>query len=140
MRLLPKGYDWTVYAWLVYFAFPLVLPFLFPAAPWERAVAVAATALSIPVYFAGYWLRGRRVLWAIAWCILLGSLLGKTTPGASVYFVYGASFLGKTFEQRTAFEWLGGLLALMGLEAWLWRWSPDMWISAWCSRRSSARW
>jgi len=130
MRILPKDQDWTPYAWLFYFLFPIAQQFVIPTTPWERAATVAVTLVSIPVYFAGYWLRGRRVLWVIGWFVVAGSVMGSTNPGASVFFVYGASFLGKAFPQRTALEWLAGLCGLIGLEAWLFRWMPEMWIPA----------
>lgn len=128
MRPLPKDVDWTPYAYLFYFLYPLMLPFFFPSAPWEKAAAVGATLLSLPIYFAAYWLCGRRVLWCIGWFMIIGTLLAKTNPGASVYFVYAVSFLGKAFEQNTAFKWLAGLLALMGAEAWALRWNAGTWI------------
>lgn len=130
MRLLPKGQDWTPYAYLIYFLYPLLLPFLVPASRWDQAAAVAATLISLPVYFAGYWLRGRRVLWCVVWFVALGTALGSTNPGASVYFVYGASYLGKAFPQRTAYTWLAGILVLIGVETLVFRWPAPMWISS----------
>ncbi len=130
MRLLPKDQDWTAYAYLVYLPYFAVLPFLLHTPPWQRAAAVAATVAAVPLYFAGYWLRGRRVLWVIAGFVLLGSAFAKINPGASVCFVYAASFIGKAFEAPTAYRYLIGLLALVGLESWVWHFEPSLWISA----------
>jgi two-component system sensor histidine kinase DesK len=128
MRLLPKDQDWTAYAYLVYLLYYASVPFVVPATAWDRAVALASTMVALPLYFWGYWLRGRRALWVIGAFVLLGSALGRMNPAASVFFVYGASFLGKAFEARAAYGFLGGLLALIGLEAWLLQWQAFMWI------------
>lgn len=128
MRLLPKEQDWTAYVWLVYLAYFLALPFLFPASLWDRATTVAATAAALPLYFWGYWLKGRRILGVVAGFAALGSLMAGINPGASVFFVYAASYLGKAFEPRDAYAYLGGLVALVGVEAWLFHWAMYVWI------------
>ena len=129
MRLLPKGVDWTPYVYLVYLAGYLVLPFVFPATPWDRAVTVAATAVALPLYFLGYWLRGRQVLWVIGGFVLLGSLLCPSSSGASVMFIYGASFIGKAFAPPRAWWILGDLLALIGIEALIFHYPLGCWLS-----------
>jgi two-component system sensor histidine kinase DesK len=130
MRLVPKDQDWTAYVYLVYMPYFLVLAFVFPSASWEKAAAVAITLVAVPLYFVGYWLRGRQVLWVIGGFVLLGSLLAPTNPGASVLFVYGASFIGKAFEPRRAWWFLAALLALVGIEARLFHYSMACWIPA----------
>jgi two-component system sensor histidine kinase DesK len=130
MRLLPKDQDWTPYAYLVYLLYFAAIPFMVPATSWDRAVSLGSALVALPLYFCGYWLHGRRTLWVIGAFALLGSALGGTNPAASVFFVYGASFLGKAFEARTAYAYLVGLLTLIALEAWLLRWTEFMWIPA----------
>jgi two-component system sensor histidine kinase DesK len=130
MRLLPKDVDWTAYVYLVYMPYLVVLAFAFPSAPWEKVAAVACTLVAVPLYFVGYWLRGRQVLWVIGGFALLGSLLGPTNPGASVLFVYGASFIGKSFEPRRAWWLLAALLSLIAIEARLFHYSMACWIPA----------
>ncbi len=130
MRLLPKDQDWTPYAYLVYLLYFAAIPFVVPATAEERAISAGSALIAVPLYFWGYWLRGRRTLWVIGAFALLGSVLGRMNPAASVFFVYGASFLGKAFNARVAYGYLGGMLALIGLEAWLLQWQGFMWIPA----------
>jgi two-component system sensor histidine kinase DesK len=130
MRLLPKDQDWTAYVYLVYMPWILVLPFAFRSSPWDKAAAVAGTAVALPLYFWGFWLRGRDVLWAIGGFVLLGSLLSPGNPAGSVLFVYAASFIGKAFEPPRAWWYLGALLALIGMEARAFHYSMSCWISA----------
>jgi two-component system, NarL family, sensor histidine kinase DesK len=128
MRLLPKDQDWTAYVYLVYMPYFLVLPFLFPSTGWDKAAAVAATLVAVPLYFWGYWLRGYKIFWVIGGFLVLGSLLSPSNPGASVLFVYGSSFIGKSLEPRRAWWCLGALLAIVGIEARLFHYSPACWI------------
>ena len=130
MRLLPKDQDWTPYAYLVYLIYFAAMPFLFPATAWDRILSLGSAAIALPIYFWGYWLKGRRTLWVIGAFVMLGSALGSENPAASVYFVYGASFLGKAFDKGTAYAYLGGMLARIGVEAWVLRWQSFMWIPA----------
>jgi two-component system sensor histidine kinase DesK len=128
MRLLPKEQDWTAYVYLVYLACYLVLPFIFPSTAWDKAAVVAGTAAALPLYFWGFWLRGRQALWVVGGFVLLGSLLSPGNPTASVMFIYGASFIGKAFEQPRAWWYLGGLIALIGIEARLFHYPLSCWI------------
>jgi two-component system sensor histidine kinase DesK len=130
MRLLPKGQDWTPYAYLIYLPIFLVTPFLNPAPAWQRGAVLAAALVFLPLYFWGYWLRGPKTLVVIGAFALMGSLFAPINPGASVFFVYGASFLGKAFDTATAYRMLAAMLALIALESWIFQFSPYFWIPA----------
>jgi two-component system sensor histidine kinase DesK len=91
---------------------------------------VAATLVFLPLYFWAYWLRGAKTLVAIGAFVLIGSLFAPINPGASVFFVYGASFLGKAFDTATAYRLLAAMLALIALESWIFQFSPYFWIPA----------
>lgn len=130
MRLLPKGQDWTPYAYLIYLFFFATAPLFYPMPPWQRMATVAATVVFLPLYFWAYWLRGVKVLWVIGVFVLIGSLFAPINPGASVFFVYGASFLGKAFDTATAYKALAALLALIAVESWVFQFSPFFWIAA----------
>ncbi len=130
MRLLPKGLDWTPYAYLIYLPIFFAAPFLTPVPAWQREAVVAATLVFLPLYFWGYWLRGPRSLMVIGAFALMGSVFAPINPGASVFFVYGASFLGKAFDTATAYRMLAAMLALIALESWIFQFSPYFWIPA----------
>lgn len=128
MRLLPKDQDWTVYLWLVYLPGFLVPPFIFPTPPRAQAATIAATLVAVVLYFWGYWLRRKKTLIVIGGFMLLGVLFGRMNPGASVLFVYGASFIGKVARPPRAWWYLLGYLAVLGIESWLLEFSMQCWI------------
>jgi two-component system, NarL family, sensor histidine kinase DesK len=130
MRLLPKDQDWTPYAYLIYLPIFVAAPFLAPAPAWQREAVVAATLVFFPLYFWGYWLRGPRALMVVGAFALMGSVFAPINPGASVFFVYSASFLGKAFDTATAYRILAAMLALIALESWIFQFSPFFWIPA----------
>lgn len=130
IRLLPKDQDWTGYVWLVYLVYFLILPFLMGAPAWQCAATVAGTAAAVPLYFLGYWLRGRRVLWVVGGFALLGTLFASINAGAATMFIFAATYLGRIGDLPQAFTWLGVLLAAIGLEAWLLQLPPTVWIPA----------
>jgi two-component system, NarL family, sensor histidine kinase DesK len=116
MRLLPKDQDWTPYAYLIYLAYYVLVPFLYPVPLWYRALTVAVTLAATALYFVGYWIRGRRILWIVGGFLTLGVALLPSNPAASVLFVYAASFLGKVFDPAPAWRYLAAILAIAGLE------------------------
>ena len=135
MRLLPKEQDWTPYGYLVYLPFYALLPFLVPAPWWERAVTVVATLAALVLYFWGYWLKGRKILWVAGGFVALGVIFIFSNPAASVFFVYAASFLGKMLEPGLAYRCLAVILAIVGVEAAilhlpLFSWLPAVVFSA----------
>ena len=130
MRLLPKDQDWTPYAYLIYLLFFATAPLFYTMPAWQRAATVAATLVFLPLYFWAYWLRGYRALGLIGVFVLIGSLFAPINPGASVFFVYGASFLGKAFDTAIAYRLLAAMLAVIALESWIFQFSPYFWIPA----------
>jgi two-component system sensor histidine kinase DesK len=128
MRLLPKGQDWTPYAYLIYLLFFASAPLFYPMPAWQSGATAAATLVFLPLYFWAYWLRGAKVLWVIGAFVLTGSLFAHINPGASVFFVYAASFLGKALDTATAYKLLAALLALIAVESWIFQFSPYFWI------------
>ncbi|HUI56113.1 MAG TPA: sensor histidine kinase [Bryobacteraceae bacterium] len=128
MRLLPKDQDWTGYVWLVYLAFFLAVPFVFDVPAWQRLATVLGTLAALPLYFWGYWLCDRRVLWVVGGFTVLGSLFATFNPGACTLFIFAATYLARMGDPGLAFRYLAALLALEGLEAWIMRYPPSFWI------------
>jgi two-component system sensor histidine kinase DesK len=131
MRLLPKDPEigWTPYAWLVYFIPFLVYPALKRAPALEWTLTALGAVAFLVLYFWGYWLPGRKVLWSAAGILLLGILFSPSNPGASVFFTYAAAFVAFSGPPRFAWRLLGLLLAILALEAWFlslppWTWLP----------------
>jgi len=130
MRLLPKEQDWTPFAYLIYLAYYVVVPFFSRTPAWYRVLTVAATLVALGLYFAGYWFRDRRVLWIVAAFTALGVGFIPSNPAASVFFVYGAAYLGKVFEPAEAYRYLAAILAVVGVQAVLVHLPPWSWIPA----------
>src|ERR1051325_8544629 len=121
MTLLPEDrhLGWTPYAWLVYFIFFAVAPFVTGAPGRTQVLTLVAIVAILPVYFWAHWLNGPRVLWAIAICVAFGTFFARINPAGSVFIIYGACFLGQAGEPAVGFRWLGVLLAVVGLESWV---------------------
>jgi two-component system sensor histidine kinase DesK len=133
MRLLPKNKDigWTPYAWLIYLT---SVPFYGYASGQRSTVFWALNILGMLVlmalYFRGYWIKGRKLLWIIAAIALLGIVYSPTNAGASVYFIYAASFAAFIGETKLAIRILALILVLIGLETWIFHLPPYFWIPA----------
>jgi two-component system sensor histidine kinase DesK len=132
MRLLPRAPEgsWLPYVWLVYSGYFLLGPALGRGSTRDWSLTIAGYLAFLVLYFIGYWLQGRRVLWAAAGILLLGMLFIPYNPGASCFFIYAAAFLGSAGPPRFAMICLGALLAVLGLEVWLLDLSPWAWVPA----------
>ena len=98
-------------------------------APGYGRCTAASAAIFLPLYFYGHWVSGTRLLLVIAPIALLGAIVTPWNPGASVFFIYGAAFLGDTGAPREASRRLAILLALMMVEAWWLGWPVRVWIA-----------
>jgi two-component system sensor histidine kinase DesK len=129
VRLLPRnGYSWTAYIWLIY----LVTPVWYAAsgsahAPWRIAATAAAIALFLPLYFWGCWLTGRAILAPIAGITAIACAICPVNPGGWTFFVYASWFSGPAGRPWMGVRILAGLLAIVGMEAWMVRLRPVVW-------------
>jgi two-component system sensor histidine kinase DesK len=131
-RLLPKDphLGWTRLAWLVYLPSIFLQPFFdhASAAPWEANLAAAAICLVL--YFWGYWLPPRRLLWIVAALVVLGIGFAPWNPMSATFVIYGAAFVGRVGPPRFGAACLAGLLAAVALGSWLLHLRPEFWIVA----------
>jgi len=129
MRLLPKDKDvgWLPYLWLIYLAMLLMF------SPWkalgqtDSTFTLASAIIFLPLYFRGYWVKGRQLLWIISAITLLGMVLAPFNPGAAVYFVYAAAFAPKSADTKTAIKIIAAIVlvivaesAVLHLTAYFW--------------------
>lgn len=133
VRLLPDNKDigWTPYAWLIYLTSVPLYPYL--AGVTSRTfwvLTILGMVVLLALYFRAYWVKGKRLLWIIAAITLLGLVYSPTNPGASVYFIYAASFVAYTGEAGFAIRILPVILVLIGLETWVFHLPPYFWIPA----------
>lgn len=106
--LLPANttLGWTPYAWLIYLPTFLIEPIARTQAgrahPLYWAVTIGGLALFLLTYFRGYWVRGVRLVPIVAVQTALGLAFAPYNPGATVFFVYAASFAARFDRQRDA--------------------------------------
>ena len=111
---------WTPYMWLIYLAF-LLLPFVFgepgPVRAWVTGLSIAAF---LPLYFLGFRCPGERTGWVMAAIAALGAATAPWNSGASVYFVFAASFAAFSGPPRVALRNIGLIVLVAALETlWL---------------------
>lgn len=125
LRLLPpdRALGWRPYAWLVYLSAYIAFPFVARTSPGQWALHLLGLVAFLPLYFAGYWVDGARRLPIVLGLVGLGTALTWLNPGAAVFFVYAASFIGGSATGREATLWIAGI-TLAGLAAAL---SAGMW-------------
>ncbi|HEX5725688.1 MAG TPA: sensor histidine kinase [Longimicrobiaceae bacterium] len=118
--LLPRDetQGWVPYAWLIYLPTFFVGPAVNGASPLEWAATVAATLVFLAAYFRGYWVSGRRLLPLIALQAALAAVFMPWNTGASIFFVYAASFAARAGPPRVAVRIILGLMALGVAMAW----------------------
>src|SRR5579864_6356683 len=130
MRLLPKNKEisFVPYIWLVYLSNIHAYNFLSRAGRAAWALSILSIVIFLPLYFRGYWVRGRRLLYVIALIALLGILLSPINQGASVYFVYAAAFAGEAQRPRYAASIVGILVVALVAETLLFHLAAYFWI------------
>src|SRR5262245_4146116 len=120
VRLLPDSpLGWTPYAWLVYLSFFIVYSLAFDHTPLAWTIDGAALVLFLGLYFRAFWLKGPALLSVIIPIYILGAVLSPRNPGAAVFFIYAASFLGEIGPPALSGKLLLLLVSLVALEAWL---------------------
>jgi len=123
MRLLPnnvkKEVGWTPILWLVYLGFLFSEPIANHESPGQWLCLLLVIAAFLVLYLLAHWHRGRRGLFVILGMVLLGLGYLPFNGGASVFFIYAASFLPFLVSNRLFFVLLGCEFAVILLESWL---------------------
>jgi len=122
---------WVPYVWLVYLAYFALFPLVGDVPRWVVWLTVVETLIFLPLYFLGYWVKGTRRLMVAGAMFVLATASAKWNPGASVFVVFAASFIGHSCGTvRNALRWLVVLGVLTGLESWLLGFPKSFWISS----------
>lgn len=95
-RLLPEDrfVGWTPYVWLAYFPTLFLAPALDHAAARTWVITIIAGIVFLPLYFRGYWARGREMYVIVALIAALGVAVIPINGAAGVFFIYAAAFAG----------------------------------------------
>ena len=138
MTPAPKRFrdlGWETYAWLIY-----SLPFLFsslyaPIPALMKGELLAEYVAFLVLYFAGYFIRGPRILWIIAGLDAIAIAGSYRNPSALSFFIFGAAFVGNGFPPRKAAMVLAGQVAVGGIASFMlgmewWFYSGSVVISA----------
>jgi len=135
-RLLPpdEPQGGAAYLWLVYLAFFFVEWWFRPVSTIEYGLAALTIVVFLVLYFSAWWHRGAVALAHIAGMVALGAAWTPLNAGASVLFIYGASFAYRVGPPRRAATLVAGIAAFAGLVAWwsqpvLAYWLPGVFIS-----------
>lgn len=125
-----RGLGWAKFVWLVYLFFYFWALVQEPATARHWAISLAAVALFLPIYFAGFRHTGRPLLLVALAIYALGALVVPINPGAICFFVYAVAFVGFAVRPAVAAWWVAGMTAGIGLQAWLFDWRPMIWAPA----------
>jgi two-component system sensor histidine kinase DesK len=102
---------WDSYVWLVY-SFPfLFMAIAAPFSPLQKAVMLLLYAAFLPLYFAGFLVRGPRILWIVAALDGIAIFGSYWDPSAASFFIYGSACIANGFQTRTAAKVLVGQVA-----------------------------
>jgi len=132
MRLLPKDKDlsYLPYLWLIYLTFMIPYALFSGAGPKVWVSTVVAVMLFLPLYFLGYWVKGKQLLLVIAAIALLGVVFSPINPGSSVFFIYAGAYAGRFKKLRDSLGIIGTLLLAIALETLVFRLPAFFWAPA----------
>ena len=129
IRLLPDSHlGWTPYAWLVYVSFYVAYAILGSRTPLDWTINAVGLVVFLALYFRAFWERGRRLLGFAFAIVALGVATIPLNPGANSFFIYGAAFLGDAARPAVAFRWLLLIVAILGIETWVFDLHPYAWV------------
>ena len=132
MRLIPQDRDhgWSPFVWLIFLSFFFFHPVLDHAGWREWIITALGAGTFLALFFSIFWIESNWRFAAVAGIALLGAGFAPFNPGASIFFIYTASFIPfitNTFKLALRL-WIA-LLLLIGLEAWLLHLPSDFWLT-----------
>jgi len=122
-----RDLGWESYAWLIYSLPFLISSLVYPPRMWMRAVFLLGYVAFLALYFAGYFIRGPKILWIVAGIDLIGVAASAWNPGAMSFFIFAASFIARGFSTRTAARVLGVQVLFSGIAAYAL--GQDWWLA-----------
>ena len=131
-KLLPRqsSLRYGPYIWLIYLGFFVVSLIQYHPIKHSYIYASFGTLLFLALYFNGYWASTKQVKWNIIGIMLLGALMAKLTPGASVFFVYAGAFCCRLGSPRSAVIGLASIAGAVAMMSWLLGYGPYFYVPA----------
>jgi two-component system sensor histidine kinase DesK len=121
---------WLPFVWLIYFVPFLIYPALVRASPAMWLATAAGAVAFLALYFWGYRLSGRRILWSVAGMALLAVVFAPINLWSNTFWIFAAAFLGIAGRPAFAVRCLAALLAAIGIESWVFHLPPWYWVPA----------
>lgn len=131
-RLLPPGprFGWLPYVWLVYLSFFFIRYYYVSPGPAEIALASISLLAFLGLYFNAWWKRGWAVAPHVAGMTLIGIAWAPVNPGASVFFIFAASFAAFMGPPPRALAAIGAVVAAAAVMAIAWQQNVIFWLPA----------
>ena len=107
---------WFPLPWLVYLLPLLFGPYYTHAPPSEWLLIALGILLTTALFLRGFWARGWESVAIVVALFALGCAYGPHNQNASVFFVYGAVFIGLR-SSRTFWREIAGYAAAIGVAA-----------------------
>jgi two-component system, NarL family, sensor histidine kinase DesK len=104
LQLLPpyRELSWMPYAWLLY-SLPFLAGVFVPGLRWwQRLVTLLTYIAFLALYFAAYWIQGRRIYLVAAGMNAIAMIFSQWSPPAPVFFIYAAAALGWSLPAKEA--------------------------------------
>ena len=109
---------WTAYMWLIYLGFFFIEWFFRPVGAAEVVLGILTIFAMLALYFSAFRRTGRVALLHVAGLVALGVAWSPFNAGASVLFIYAASFSFLVGRPRQSVPVLFAIAAVAGLTAW----------------------
>jgi two-component system sensor histidine kinase DesK len=100
--LRPRRIPWEAYAWLIYSLMFVGTAIAMPFTAQQKAVMLASFVIFLPLYFAGYLMRGAKIVAIIAVFDIIAIINTPWNPSAASFFIYGSAFVANGFDSPTA--------------------------------------
>ena len=135
-RLIPPETEegWLPYLWLVYLGFFFIEWFFRPLGSVELLLSLLSLAIFIALYFSAFRRHGRAAFFHVICIAGLGVVWSSTNSGASVFFIYAASFAFRVGPPRVSLLIISGiscaaLLTALVLQPMFLYWIPGVFVS-----------
>jgi two-component system sensor histidine kinase DesK len=119
---------WTGYLWLFYFSFFFIEWYFRPVAPLELGLGLLTIGAFLILYFSAFRRQGRSALGHVIALFALGAAWSPVNAGASVLFIYAASFAHLVGPPRRSFWVVAGVAVGAAVMAPLLRPEPFFWM------------
>ena len=125
---LPEHQSKSAYAWLfmLIFFFLKYIDAKFNAI--EFSLAVLSILLFLPLYLAGFWIKGKSGIFVVLAICLLGLFWAPVNPGSSVFIIFSAAACAAIQPTKLAYTVLALVLALLTAVALTFKLSADFLI------------